>query len=296
MKWVEIRVECPVEASEAVCALLARECGGVAVSEGGALVSGWITMDDRVEARLLAMRSALDGVDPTLLADGLPEMTVCPAQEGDWAMAWREFFHPFAIAGRFIIRPPWEQAAPGLLPEAGADPVELIVEPGMAFGTGQHPTTELMLRALAERPLDGLDVVDVGAGSAILSIAAAKLGARRVAAYEIDPAAEENARLNIAHNGVGQTVDYHVRDGMDPADAPFDLALMNIVADVIRRLAPSVWENLKPGGLLICSGVIDDREEEMADFLQGLGFLLERRRTLAEWRSFECRKPEGIRP
>lgn len=285
MRWAKITVEAQPQAEEAIAGVLTDVCGGVSISDGH--ISAWIPADDRAERAILGVRELLDGLDLETLRIERPSIIVTPVEDDGWTLAYREFFRPVK-AGVFWVRPPWETEDDGLAPE-GAIPI--ILDPGMAFGTGHHPTTQMMLEALSETPPRSQQVLDIGAGSGILSVASAKLGASRVVAVEVDPVAEENARLNIEMNGVQELVEYRLQDGPPDERGAFDLALMNIVADVIIRLAPRVFDALRSPGRLICSGVIEERVEEVQERLLACGFVDAGRRACAEWRALAVHKP-----
>jgi ribosomal protein L11 methyltransferase len=175
----------------------------------------------------------------------------------DWGEAWRKGLAPLAI-GRVFVRPSWIEAPtpPGM--------VEVVLDPGMAFGTGTHPTTSLCLAALSslleDRP--GARVLDVGTGSGLLAIAAARLGARGVAATDNDPVAIRVARENAAHNGVA--LDLNERD-VASQRGPFDLVLANILANTLVELAPALAAVLAPRGVVLLSGILVPQEALVRD-------------------------------
>ncbi len=276
-RWVEVAVRCAPAQEEPVSAILTGECGGAEIAPDGGLVRAWLPMDDRLEGRVDSIQVRLQQAAEECGPGGI-ELTISPVASEDWLETWRANFRPFECAGRFRVRPPWEPPDPGQL-------IDLVIDPGMAFGTGQHPTTELMLRFLAGRPPAGRSVLDAGAGSAILSIAAALLGARRVLAVEVDPVAEENALRNIALNGVGDRVEYVVGDAASLEEGAFDVVLMNIVAGVIIRLLPSLTPRLAPGGWLACSGIIEDRLDDVLAQLRRHSLQPVRVESSAEWRA-----------
>jgi ribosomal protein L11 methyltransferase len=282
MRWAEIEVSAGPLAQELVADLVSDLCGGASLSGDHLCVTGWLPADDRVEDRLLLLRSRLDAL-PSEVSASPVEITVRPVEDNGWLLAYREFFQP-VTAGRFHIRPPWGEVADD------RSLVDLIVDPGMAFGTGHHPTTRMMLEVLSEMPPAGLSVLDAGAGSAILSVAAAKLGAASVLAVEVDSSAEENALLNIRLNGVGDRVRFVLEDGPPEGEGPFDAAVMNIVADVIIALAPRVRQALRPDAWLACSGVIDSRLDEVTRALEELRFEILEVRESGEWRAIICRR------
>jgi ribosomal protein L11 methyltransferase len=153
----------------------------------------------------------------------------------------------------------------------------------MAFGTGLHPTTRLCLRLLEREPLDGRRLLDLGCGSGILAIAAAKLGAASVLALDTDPVAVEVAAENVARNGVAAQVQALAGSLPDDAPPPFDLIVANIIADVLIDLAPALAAALAPGGRLITSGIIESREDEVALALAAAGLHLHSRLREGEW-------------
>jgi ribosomal protein L11 methyltransferase len=184
-------------------------------------------------------------------------------EEEDWAHGWKEHFHPLKI-GRVVIKPSWR--------EWTETPGEIVVEldPGMAFGTGLHPTTKLMVEGLQDRVKPGIEVLDLGTGSGILAIPAARLGAR-VTALDISDVAVQVARENVAVNGVGDRVG--VAEGtIDAVDGRrFDLILANIIASVLADIAPALAAALKPGAEVLASGIIDERVDVVRSAFEAAG-------------------------
>jgi ribosomal protein L11 methyltransferase len=205
---------------------------------GRALVVAWFAERAAAEAAARAQGGALGEVP-----------------DEDWGEGWKKDFRPLDV-GRVRVRPSWIDAPPppGM--------VEVVLDPGMAFGTGSHPTTALCLAALSDllaaRP--GASVLDVGTGSGLLAIAARKLGAARVAANDDDPVAVEVARENAARNGAAVEL-----TGAPPAAIPgtFDVVVANILANVLVALAPELAAKLAPGGVLLLSGILAPQEEEV---------------------------------
>jgi len=202
-RWAEVAVTVHGEAAEAVTALLATlGAGGTVLRDEGppaVTVVAYFPDDARLEERLAGLRAGV----ASLGAHGLPaepaRIVTRWVQEEDWAHGWKAYFHPFPVGRRFLIRPTWEAADAG-------DRIEIVLDPGMAFGTGQHPTTRQCLELLETYVRPGHRVADVGTGSGVLAIAAALLGAARVVAVDVEPVALEAAAGNVAANGVGDRV------------------------------------------------------------------------------------------
>ena len=203
--------------------------------------------------------------------------------EADWAEAWKAHFHVLRIGRRLVIKPSWRRH------HRTADEVVIDLDPGMAFGTGLHPTTRLCLEtleAVAERGSLGR-ALDVGCGSGILSIAAVKLGATRALGVDIDPIAIEATLANARHNRVGRRV--RAREGSIPSgDGPFDLVLANLIAGLLVQHAANLADELGAGGVLIASGIFIDREPEVRQALEGAGLEIAGRRHETDWVALEA--------
>ena len=235
---------------------------------GRALLVGWFF--DRAAAE--EARAALGGA-------------IAEVADEDWGEGWKKDFRPLDV-GRVRVRPSWiDEPTP-----TGA--VEVVLDPGMAFGTGTHPTTSLCLAALSDlltaRP--GASVLDVGTGSGLLAIAARKLGAGRVAANDEDPVAVRVAGENAERNGAALELT------VDPVEAiagTFDVVVANILANVLVALAPALAAKLAPGGVLLLSGILGPQEDEVrrAHVAQGLAPLPGGDRRQGEWSLLALRRP-----
>lgn len=193
----------------------------------------------------------------------LPRLRYAEVREADWAEEWKRFYHPMRV-GRLLVQPSWEQVA-----DVGLDDLVITLDPGRAFGTGQHETTRLCLAAL-ERLVRPDDVVlDVGTGSGILALAAARLGASRVDALDTDPVAVAATRENAARNGLGDSIE--VAEGSLGAAWPwdrearggYDCVVMNIALVVVTELLPEAAAALRPGGALVASGFLAEAASEV---------------------------------
>ena len=217
-------------------------------------------------------------------------LTMENMEDADWENNWKQFYKPMEIGDRLTVIPEWESTG---VPE---DRVALRLNPGLTFGTGSHATTRLCLTALEKHITGGQTVLDLGCGSGILSIAALLLGANRAVACDIDEKCMDVAYENAALNGVGRDR-YTVRWGDVVTDqalrqelgGPYDVVVANIVADVIKALASTVRPLVKEGGIFLCSGIIDDRAEEVAQCLRDNGWTIAEARSSEGWFSYLCR-------
>jgi ribosomal protein L11 methyltransferase len=262
MSWSAVRVLPSNEAGrdEIVAALFSR--GAQAVAEDGPV----IVTHFRDGADLDQIRSAV------LAADPAAAITEIPIADEDWSVAWRSRMKAHDV-GAFTITPPW-------LADSVDPSRAIIIDPGMAFGTGDHASTRGVLRLLPAMMRPGDVVADLGAGSAVLSIAAAKLGAARVYAIELDADAFGNATTNVSVNGVAASV--HLLEGdaftLLRLVAPVQLILANIISSVLIKLLPVMEDSLTRDGRAILSGVLLSEKDEL------LAVLSERKwKTLDEW-------------
>ena len=304
LNWLEFSVSTDREAAEAVVELFNRYGQGRAVVETPVDCFEY-ELEDRLPPTVVvktylpaqgseqARRHLEEGLWHLGRILPIPPPTVRELAEADWAKAWKQHYHRLRVGQRTVIVPAWEEYTPA--------PGEVVIrlEPGQAFGTGLHPTTRLCLAALETHLTPGDAVLDVGTGSGVLAIAAAKLGARSVLALDADPLAVTAAAENAARNGVGGTV--VVRHGSLPGgeDVPhrfradgdldlldsghFDLILVNILAPVIRGMAPALAARLGPGGHLIASGLIESQEEDVTRALQAQGLKVIARSREEDW-------------
>ena len=228
-------------------------------------------------------------VRPAVRAAGIEgDVAARTVEASDWAEAWKEHFSVERFGERLVVVPSWRTYEPA------PEDVVVHLDPGMAFGTGQHETTRMCLEALEHAVSAGDRVLDLGCGSGILSIAAARLGAREVVALDIDPDCVRITADNARGNGVDAVI--RANHGTLPcpaADGPFHVVVANIISGVLIDLAVELAAVLAPGGILIASGVIGEREQAVRDAfeLAGLGVLTAR--ALGEWRCVEACKASG---
>ena len=221
---------------------------------------------------------------------GTLALTISVRDEEDWANNWKQYYKPLAIGERLLVLPSWENE-----PEGNTRTV-LRLDPDMAFGTGAHHTTRMCLEYLEQVVQTGQEVLDLGCGSGILSIASLLLGAEDAVAVDIDPIAERIARENADMNGLGNA-HYHIKIGDVLTDArlqrliagQYDVVVANIVADVIIRLAPLAKGYCKPGAPFIVSGIIDERRDEVLAALRVAGFTVEDMKNAEGWNAILSR-------
>jgi ribosomal protein L11 methyltransferase len=218
-----------------------------------------------------------------MFPDAPPSMTVTTVPDTDWNENFRRNFTAFRAAGRFIIKPSWEEY------QTEKDDIVLEIDPGMAFGTGDHESTRMCLELMQKYMTTGSSVLDVGTGSGILSIAAMKLGASRALALDYDPVSVKVAAENAAANGV--VMEARQSDLLQNADGgPYDVVLANIVADILIRLNRGIAPLLAEGGIYILGGIIEERLKDVTDSLTANGFDIIETRAMAAWRAVGARK------
>ncbi len=333
-RWYELTVLAEPEAVESVSELFATYGynQGVVIEEqvepgpdGGAFVDpkALVTVrtylpldidevtpatDDNPDTHLLTTPEKLqklrEGIWHLSRLRHIEPLEVAEKREEDWANAWKEFYQVHRIGRRSVIKPPWQEYTPA------PDDIVIELDPGMAFGTGLHPTTRLCLQLLEDylpqyQPDGAAKLLDLGTGSGVLAIAARKLGAQPVFALDTDPVAVKAARENFERNGLQDQIQAHVgslavisgtTDGFyvfpdevqrtPPAivqSAPFDLIVANIIARIITALAPAFASATRPDGLLIVSGIINTHADETQLALETAGFRLLQRLEEEDW-------------
>lgn len=297
MRWLELKVSTHPEAIESVSELLSSYApGGVAIEEPIELI------DEGQEYRVLTGQPVnvhaylpIDGREEDArqrIAEGLwhlaslgpqfvGELSTRTVNEEDWANAWKEYYHVTHIGSRLVIRPSWRDYTPK------DHEVVLELDPGMAFGTGLHPTTRMCLEQLEKYVQPEMSAIDVGTGSGILALAAAKLGARSVYCIDNSSVAVESATTNAAINGLSERVSV-VLGVLDDVEAErmagqYDLVLANIIARVIGGIALQLAQVMAPGALLIASGIIEERCHEAEQPLLQAGLRLVERVMIDDW-------------
>ena len=213
------------------------------------------------------------------------EMQLESLNEEDWSESWKQYYKPVPL-GRITVVPAWEKY------DAKEGEIIVRMDPGMAFGTGTHETTRLVIKLLQDESLEGKRVLDVGTGSGILSICASKLGAKECYAYDIDPVAVKVARDNCLSDGC-TNITVGVSDllhGVDLTGGKFDVCVANIVSDIIIRMMPDISDYLLQTAPLILSGIIGQRYPEVKDAVKKHGFTVVREEWENDWVAVLCKK------
>ncbi|WP_226002814.1 50S ribosomal protein L11 methyltransferase [Paenibacillus sp. BJ-4] len=264
------------------------------IPEGQAIIKGYfaeeVDMDSirtEIEPRVEQLRTF--DIDP-----GEVRYELKTVNEDDWANAWKQYFKPLRVSDRLTIKPTWEDYEP-----ASEDEKIIELDPGMAFGTGTHPTTSLCLRTLESVIKGGEEVIDVGTGSGILAIGAVKLGAKHVLALDLDPVAVSSARENTRLNGLEEHITIKESDLLSVLNAsdptlgiqlPVKLVVANILAEIILLFIDDVYKALEPGGVYIASGIWKNKEEVVETALKAAGFEIAEIRRDEDWLAFVARK------
>ena len=266
MKWFELSVKVPWEFVEPVSYLFNRHGRGFSVEEPEA---DHVLLRTYLPANAHRKMAQID-IGVRLVRTLAPEAELVTRElvQEDWETAWKAHFSLFRVGERLVVRPSWVEY------EGAPDELVITLDPGMAFGTGYHPTTRMCLTALEELVSEGQALLDLGVGSGILTVAARLLGAASALGLDTDPDAIKVARENCRANGLGREVRL-IRGTLPLPQAPpqtFDLAVANISARVVQAKATPALEALKPGGLFIASGFIADQADEVLLALQEAGF------------------------
>ena len=299
-KWVELSIEAPTEYVEPLSHLFLRygkggvvteEPGGYSPDEGESppvpdrvTVKTFYPLDDESDARFGRIDVGVRLMSQLTCMSPLTQRVI---EEREWADAWKEHFHPLRVGERLVVAPSWREFAPG------EGDVVIRLDPGMAFGTGHHPTTRMCLEEVEALVEPGMEVLDAGCGSGILSIAAALLGARRAFGLDVEEVAVSVAQANAAENGVAGAVSAVVGSLPHPRvrDGGYDLVLANISAKVGIELAEALASAIRPGGALVVSGFLLKDEEAVRRAYGGAGGAVEGRQEEGDWVTLRLRMP-----
>lgn len=312
MKWTELSVLTTNEAIEPVSNIL-HEAGasGVVIEDSkeltkeridqfgeiyalnpadfpknGVIVKAYLSASSFVAETIEEIKLAIENLKNFNINVGENVLTFAEVDEQDWANAWKAYYHPVKISERFTIVPTWEDYTP-----VNTDELIIELDPGMAFGTGTHPTTVMCLQALEKVVKEGNTVIDVGTGSGVLSIGAAMLGAQSVHALDLDEVAVTAARENVELNKVAERVEVVHGNLLDTVKEPADVVVANILAEIIVTFTDDAFSIVKPGGYYVTSGIIGAKKDFVRDALIASGFEVEEVLLMEDWVAIIARRP-----
>ncbi|AKN33644.1 ribosomal protein L11 methyltransferase [Clostridium carboxidivorans P7] len=301
-EWIEVSIITSSEAVEAVTGILYNtEVKGVSIEDPediefkkkhpgdwdyfdesllnvkeGAIIKGYYKQNEKLDGYLRYIKDSINDLEKFGIDKGKGLITVCKVNEEDWENNWKKYYKPTKVGNRVVVKPIWE--------EYSKKDDELVVEldPGMAFGTGTHETTRMCIKALEKYVKPESKIFDIGTGSGILAITAAKLKAKEVIGVDLDPVAVKSASENVKYNDVDNIKILH-GNLMEVVQGKADIVVANIIADVIIFLTDGVKDFIVPGGRFICSGIILDRKDDVVNKLESSGFNIEEVNVDGEW-------------
>ena len=304
MKWIEVQIKTTTEAEEAVSNILYEAgVGGLAIEDPndvlafmkneddwdyidpsllnqefeGVIIKGYFPESEDLIDKIELIKQNVEKIPQYNLDKGLGEVTVTEVYEKDWQDSWKKYYKPKKVGDKIVVKPSWEDY------EKNADEIIIELDPGMAFGTGTHETTMMCIQKL-EQYLKKDDVVfDVGCGSGILSIAAAKLGAGKVIGVDLDVVSVESSRKNVAMNNVENIVQIREGNLLDVIDEKADLIVSNIVAEIIIDMTKNIKKYLNRDGIFISSGIILEKVDLVKESLESQGFVIVETYDMNDW-------------
>ncbi len=311
MKWAEISIQTTHEATEAVANIFHDLGASGVIIEDPVLINAYrssgtwdycdlpepadievvtvkayLPVDDQLDDKLGLFEKKVNDLEQHNLNKGCGLINWVEVQDEDWASAWKEYFHPVKVSEHIVIKPSWEDYFPAV------DDIVIELDPGMAFGTGTHHTTVLCIRLLDELVKTGDTVFDVGTGSGILAVAAAKLGAASVHAVDLDPVAVRVAQENVSMNHVQHTVVTAQGDLLTGVSGQADIIVANIIADIIIQILNDLPARLKDDGAFIASGIIIERLSDVTAAMLDHKFIIEKVVEEGGWAAIVARKGE----
>ena len=309
MAWLEITIDTAAEKiNSVVTALTAKGFSDLVIEDQEEFETFleenrayWDYIDESLQEKLQGLshiklyledtdKSGMERLEKAVSGLGLP-MTVAPLAEVDWEESWKDNYPPQEVGEKIVVLPYWRA-------EDETDRLKVILDPGLTFGTGAHPSTQMVMEKMEEVVKPGFRCLDLGSGSGILSIAALRLGAASAIGIDIDPKAEDIARENAAYNGFSAP-EFTALTGNVTADQAlmsrlaaqnYDLVLVNIVADVIIGLSPVLPHFLQENSTLICSGILDTRLNDVTAALENAGLTITAIKEKEDWRSVTAKK------
>ncbi|WP_106497101.1 50S ribosomal protein L11 methyltransferase [Lentibacillus sp. Marseille-P4043] len=254
--------------------------------EEGVYVKAYLPVNSFLGETVEEIKQAINNLMIYDIDLGRNNITLSEVKEEEWATAWKKYYKPVKISKKITITPTWED-----YPPVASDELIIELDPGMAFGTGTHPTTVLSIQALEQYIKQDDMIMDVGCGSGVLSIASVLLGAQKVYAYDLDEIAVKSTKLNAKLNKLGQQIETKQNNLLDHVSKQADIIVSNILAEIIVRFIHDAWNNLKEDGLFITSGIIQAKKQMVKDQLQENGFTILEINEMEDWVSIVAKKP-----
>ncbi|TFB24853.1 50S ribosomal protein L11 methyltransferase [Filobacillus milosensis] len=313
MKWSELKVHTTNEAIEPISNIL-HESGasGVVIEdpqdlykdrvplygtiyeldpsnypEEGVYVKAYLPVNSFLGETVEEIKQSINNLVKYDIDIGKNNVTISEVNEEEWATAWKKYYKPVKISEKITIIPTWEEYEP-----VSSDELIIELDPGMAFGTGTHPTTVLSIQAL-EQYVNKDDIVyDVGSGSGVLTIASALLGASHIKAFDLDEIAVKSTTINVKLNHVQDRVEAKQNDLLKSVDAGADLIVSNILAEIILDFVDEAYEKVNPGGYFITSGIIKGKKDVVKQELLSVGFEILEVNQMEDWISIVAKKTE----
>ncbi|MDX1806944.1 MAG: 50S ribosomal protein L11 methyltransferase [Paenisporosarcina sp.] len=312
MKWSELSIHTTHEAVEAISNIL-HEAGasGVVIEDSmefarerqdmfgeiyaldpndfpakGVILKAYLPVSSFLGETVEEVKLAIKNLSTYGINVGENEVAISEVNEEDWATAWKKYYHPVKISERFTIVPTWETYEP-----VSTDELIIELDPGMAFGTGTHPTTVMCLQALEKTVKSGDYITDVGTGSGVLAIGAALLGAKHVHALDLDEVAVRSAKINVKLNNVEHIADVVHGNLLDNVEQESDVVVANILAEIIMSFTDDAFQIVKEGGMFITSGIIGAKKEDVKQSLETAGFIIVEVMMMEDWVTILSMKP-----
>jgi len=313
VKWSELSIHTKNEAVEAISNIL-HEAGasGVVIEDSaefaklredqfgeiyalneadfpkeGVIVKAYLSESSFLNETVEEIKAAITNLTNFNIDIGENVVSIVEVNEEDWATAWKQYYHPVKISERFTIVPTWEDYTP-----VSTDELIIELDPGMAFGTGTHPTTVMCLQGLEKVVKEGDTVIDIGTGSGVLSIGAALLGAKSVHALDLDEVAVRSAQENVVLNKVEDTVSVFHGNLLNTVKEPADVVVANILAEIIMSFTDDAFSIVKPGGLYVTSGIIGAKRDDVKATLEASGFAIKEVLLMEDWVAIIARRPQ----
>lgn len=244
----------------------------------GVIIKAYLPVTSSLGETIEAIKESINNLLQYEIDLGRNTFKINEVNEEEWATAWKKYYHPVKISKRVTIVPTWEEYEP-----EHNDEIIVELDPGMAFGTGTHPTTVMCIQALEKTIQTGAHVIDVGTGSGVLSIVAAKLGASKVDAYDLDEVAVNSAKMNVELNNTQDIVAIKQNNLLENISGQADVIVANLLAEIILRFVDDAAKKVKKDGLFITSGIIKSKQDAVVDSLVNAGFEIKEILQMEDW-------------